>query len=94
VIVFHGTTIDCLGSIERDGLRAGTYVARTRELAEEYAWHRATTLGADGCVILELDVPSAAVADAQSWWWARDQLQLPVGCPPTCILSVDGSDPR
>jgi hypothetical protein len=51
------------------------------------------TLGADGCVVIELDVPRAAVVEAESWWWARDQLQLPAGCPPSCIVSVDHSQP-
>jgi hypothetical protein len=94
LIVFHGTTIDCLASIRRDGLRPRSFVARTRELAGEYAWHRAITLGADQCVVIELDVPDAAVVEAQSWWWALDQLQLPFGCPPTCIVSTTDSDPR
>jgi hypothetical protein len=94
MIVFHGTTIDCLASIQAQGLRPGTFVAHRRTLAEEYAWHRAMTLGADGCVVLELDVPDAAVIDVQSWWWATGQLQLPAGCPPSCIVSVDDSDPR
>jgi hypothetical protein len=94
VIVFHGTTVDCLSSIRREGLRPGSYVARSRELAGEYAWHRAITLGADVCVVIELDVPEAAVVEVQSWWWAQGQLQLPVGCPPASIVSVDDSDPR
>jgi len=94
VIVFHGTTGDCLASIRREGLRPGSFVAPSRALAGEYAWHRAMTLGADACVVIELDVPNAAVVEVQSWWWARGQLQLPVGCPPSCIVSVDDSDPR
>jgi RNA:NAD 2'-phosphotransferase (TPT1/KptA family) len=94
MIVFHGTTIDRLPGIQREGLRPGSYVARDRALASDYAWHRAITLGADACVIIELDVPDAAVVDAQSWWWARGQLLLPVGCPPSCIVLVDDSDPR
>lgn len=94
LIVFHGTTSDCLASIQRTGLRPHSFVGRTRELAAEYAWHRAMTLGADGCVVIELDVPDAAVVEAQSWWWAPDQLQLPFGCPPSCIVSTDDSDPR
>lgn len=94
MIIFHGTTVDCLASIRRDGLRPRAFVARSRALAGEYAWRRAMTLGADACVVIELDVPSAAVVEVQSWWWARDQLQLPVGCPPSCIVSVDDSDPR
>jgi hypothetical protein len=92
LIVFHGTTIDCLDSIRSVGLRPHSFVARSRELAGEYAWHRAITLGADACVVLELDVPDAAVAEAQSWWWARDQLQLPFGCPASCIVSADDWD--
>ena len=94
MIIFHGTTVDCLASIRREGLRARSFVARSRALAGEYAWHRAMTLGADACVVIELDVPSSAVVEVQSWWWARGQLQLPVGCPPSCILSIDDSDPR
>jgi hypothetical protein len=94
VIVFHGTTVDCLASIRREGLRPQSFVAPSRALAGEYAWHRAMTLGADACVVIELDVPSAAVVEVQSWWWARGQLQLPAGCPPSCIVSVDDSDPR
>jgi len=94
MIVYHGTTIDCLESIEREGLRAGSFVSENRGLASQYSWLRATTLGADACVLIELDVPSAAVVDAQSWWWAKGQLQLPVGCPASCIVSVDHSDPR
>jgi hypothetical protein len=39
-------------------------------------------------------VPSAAVVEAQSWWWAGGQLQLPLGCPPSCIVSVDDSQPH
>lgn len=68
-------------------------MAKERALASDYAWHSAITLGADGCVVIELDVPDAAVEEAVSWWWARDQLRLPVGCPPSCILSIDESDP-
>lgn len=94
MIVFHGTTVDCLAPIRREGLRPGSFVSRDRALAGEYAWHRAMDLGADACVVIEFDVPDAAVVSAQSWWWARDQLQLPAGCPPTCIVSVDDSNPR
>jgi hypothetical protein len=93
VIVFHGTTIDCLPGIRAEGLRPGSFVSRNRALASDYAWHRAITLGADVCVVIELDVPDAAVIEAQSWWWATDQLQMPAGCPPSCIESVDDSDP-
>jgi hypothetical protein len=94
MIVFHGTTIDCLASIRRGGLRPGSFVSESRALAEQYSWHRAMTLGADGCVMIELDVPRAAVLKAQSWWWARGQLQLPAGCPASCIVSIDDSQPR
>jgi hypothetical protein len=94
MIVYHGTTIDCLDGIQADGLRPGSYVSADRALASQYSWLRATTLGADSCVLIELDVPDAAVIEAESWWWARSQLQLPVGCPPSCILSVDHSDPE
>ena len=94
MIAFHGTTIDCLASIERDGLRPHSFVSRTRALAGEYAWLRAMTLGADAAVVIELDVPRAAVVDAESWWWASGQLTLPAGCPPSCIVSVDRSIPR
>ena len=94
MIVFHGTTSDCLASIQDDGLRPGSFVSRSRALAGQYSWLRAMTLGADGCAVIELDVPSSAVVDVQSWWWAPGQLQLPVGCPASCIVSVDDSDPR
>jgi hypothetical protein len=94
MIVFHGTTVDCLDSIYREGLRPRSFVAHTRALAGEYAWLRAMSLGADACAVIELDVPSSAVVEVQSWWWAPGQLQLPAGCPPSCIVSVDDSDPR
>jgi len=94
MIAFHGTTIDCLASIERDGLWPNAFVSRSRALAGQYAWLRAMTLGADAAVVIELDVPRAAVVDAESWWWASEQLTLPVGCPPSCIVSVDRSIPR
>jgi len=94
MIIFHGTTVDCLAAIRRDGLRPRSFVARNRALAGEYAWHRAMTLGADACVVIELDVPDSAVVEVQSWWWTGDQLQLPVGCPASCIVSMDDSDPR
>jgi hypothetical protein len=95
MIVFHGTTIDCLEGIKREGLRPGSFVAPNRQLAQDYAYDRAITLGADSCVLFELDVPDAAVEKApQSWWWTGDQLMLPAGCPPSCILSIDDSDPR
>jgi len=94
MLVYHGTTIDCLDSIQLEGLRPGTYVSENRALARQYSWLRAMTLGADSCVLFELDVPSAAVVEAESWWWNQGQLQLPVGCPPSCILSIDHSDPE
>jgi hypothetical protein len=94
MIVYHGTTIECLDSIQAVGLRPGTFVSESRALASQYAYLRAVTLGADGCVLIELDVPRAAVIEAESWWWARSQLQLPAGCPPTCIVSIDESDPE
>ena len=94
VIVFHGTTVDRMAAITREGLQPGSFVAPSRALAGEYAWHRAMTLGADACVVIELDVPDAAIAEAQSWWWTGDQLQLPVGCPPSCIVAVDDFDLR
>jgi hypothetical protein len=94
MIVFHGTTIDCLEGIQRHGLRPGTFVAPNRRLAQDYAYDRAITLGADACVVFELDVPDAAVEKVQGWWWTGDQLMLPGGCPASCILSIDDSDPR
>ena len=94
MIVYHGTTIDCLEGIQRDGMRPGTYVSENRALARQYSWLRAMTLGADSCVLFELDVPDSAVSEAESWWWAQGQLQLPLGCDPSCILSVDHSDPQ
>jgi hypothetical protein len=94
MIVYHGTTVDCRAGIEAEGLRPGSFVAPSRDLASDYAWRRAMDLGADGCVLFELDIPDAAIVDApESWWWAPNQKQLPYGCPPTCILSVDTSDP-
>ena len=94
MIVYHGTTIDCFESIEREGLRPGTFVSEDRALARQYSFYRAITLGADSCVLFELDVPASAVIEAESWWWARSQLQLPFGCPPSCIVSIDHSDPE
>jgi len=94
VIVFHGTTVDCLRSIQLEGLRPGSFVSESRELAGQYSCLRAITLGADACVVIELDVPRPAAVPAESWWWAEDQLQLPAGCPASCIVSVDDSDPR
>ena len=94
MIVYHGTTIECLDGIEREGLRPGTFVSQDRSLARQYSWLRATTLGADSCVLFELDVPDSAVVEAESWWWARNQLMLPWGCPASCILSIDHTDPE
>ncbi|MEA2297074.1 MAG: hypothetical protein QOF77_10 [Solirubrobacteraceae bacterium] len=94
MIVYHGTTDECLEGITREGLRPWTYVARNPELALEYAWLRAMTLGSESTAIFTLDVPDSAVVEAKSWWWAQDQLQLPAGCPASCIVSVDTSDQR
>jgi hypothetical protein len=94
MIVFHGTTGDCLASIRRHGLAPRSFVSQSRALAGQYSWQRAMSVGADSCVVIELDVPSAAVVEAQSWWWAGGQLQLPLGCPPSCIVSVDDSQPQ
>lgn len=94
VIVFHGTTPDLLPTIQQEGLRPGSYAADSRELAHEYAWQRARTSGADSCVVVELDVPDAAVEEVESWWWARGQLMVPAGCPPSCIVSVEESEHR
>ena len=94
MIVFHGTTIENLEAIRRDGLWPGSFVAPNRALAQDYAYDRAIQLGADGCVVFELDVPDAAVERVQGWWWTGDQLVLPMGCPASCIVSVDDSDPR
>jgi hypothetical protein len=93
MIVYHGTTADCRAGIEAEGLRPGSFVAPSRDLASDYSWRRAMDLGADSCVLFELDVPDAAVVTATSWWWAPNQMQLPYGCPPSCILSIDTSDP-
>ena len=94
MIVYHGTTVDCLDGIKRDGLRAGTYVAPNKALAQDYAYDRAITIGADACVVFELDIPDAAVTKVEGWWWTGDQFILPVGCPATCILEIDETDPR
>jgi RNA:NAD 2'-phosphotransferase (TPT1/KptA family) len=88
MIVYHGTTPDTIEGIQREGLVAGSHVTPHRSLAAEYAWMRGMELGADSAVVFELDVPDAALIKAQSWWWAQDQLQLPAGCPASCILSV------
>lgn len=94
MIVYHGTTIDCLEGIQRDGLHPGSFVAPTVALARDYAFDRAMKVGAESCVLLELDVPDAAVITHEGWWWTGEQLELPAGCPPSCIVSVDDSDPR
>jgi hypothetical protein len=94
MIVFHGTTSDCLASIRRHGLAPRSFVSESRALAGQYSWQRAMSVGGDACVVIELDVPGAAVVEVQSWWWAAGQLQLPLGCPPSCIVSVDDSQPR
>jgi hypothetical protein len=94
VIVYHGTTIENKEGIEREGLRPGSYAARTRELAVEYAQTRGLSRGSDGFVIYELDVPDAAVVEVQSWWWAAGQLLLPFGCPASGIVSIDDCDLR
>jgi len=94
MIVWHGTTIDCLAGIQAEGLRPGTYVAPNPSLARDYAFDRAITIGADSCVLFELDIPDPAVTAVEGWWWTGTQYILPVGCPPTCILSIDYSDPR
>ncbi len=94
MIVFHGTTIEHKESIERDGLRPNTYVARTRGLSVDYAMTRGLSRGSDGVVIFEFDVPDAAVVEVQSWWWAEGQLLLPFGCPASGILSGEVEDLR
>lgn len=94
MVVYHGTTPDTVPGIRRDGLVPGSHVTPHRHLAVEYAWMRGIELGADYAVVIELDVPDAAVMEAQSWWWAPDQLQLPAGCPPSCIVSIDKIDSR
>lgn len=94
MIVYHGTTIDCLEGIKAEGLWPGTYVAPNIALARTYAFDRAMTLGADGCVVFTLDVPDATVERVEAWWWTGEQLLLPYGCTPECILEIDESDPR
>jgi RNA:NAD 2'-phosphotransferase (TPT1/KptA family) len=89
MIVFHGTTPDTVAGIQREGLVPGSHVTPHRALATEYAWMRGMELGADFAVVIELDVPDAAVITAQSWWWAQDQMQLPAGCPPSCIVAIE-----
>jgi len=94
MIVYHGTTIDALESIKAEGLWPGTYVAPNKALARDYAYDRAITLGADGCVVFTLDVPDPTVERVEAWWWTGEQLLLPLGCTPECILEIDTSDPR
>jgi hypothetical protein len=94
MIVWHGTTTDCLPGIQAEGLHPGSFVAPNPELARNYSHKRALDVGAEGCVLIELDVPDAAVTEITSWWWTGDQLVLPAGCPASCIVSVDHSDPR
>jgi len=94
VIVYHGTTIENKDGIDRDGLRPNSYVARTRELAVEYAKVRGLERGSDGVVIYEVDVPDAAVVEVQSWWWANGQLLLPFGAPPSGMVVLENIDLR
>jgi hypothetical protein len=94
MIVYHGTTVDCLGGIKAEGLRPGTYAAPNIDLARDYAFDRAITIGADSCVVFTLDVPDATVVQVEAWWWTGEQLLLPLGCTPECILEIDESDPR
>ena len=93
MIVYHGTTLENKQGIERDGLRPGSYAARTRELATEYAHVRGKERGSDGYVIYEVDVPDAAVVEVQSWWWAEGQLLLPFGAPPSGMTLIDSDLP-
>ena len=51
MIVYHGTTVDCREGIVEAGLRPGTYVAPNRALAQDYAFDRAITIGANACVL-------------------------------------------
>lgn len=94
MIVYHGTNIENKESIEREGLRPNSYVASTRELAQEWARTRSLERGADGFVIFEVDVPDAAVVESQSWWWAEGQLLLPFGAPPSGVVVLDDDDLR
>ncbi|CAN5223499.1 hypothetical protein BH20ACT16_BH20ACT16_15650 [soil metagenome] len=94
MIVYHGTTVDCLEGIKALGLHPGTYVAPNIALARDYAYDRAITLGADSCVVFTLDVPDATVHRVEAWWWTGEQLLLPLGCTPECIIEIDDSDPR
>lgn len=94
VIVYHGSTIENKEAIEREGLRANSYVATTRDLAVQWAKTRGMSRGSDGIVIFELDVPDAAVVEVQSWWWAEGQLLLPFGCPASGIIAIEDVDLR
>jgi hypothetical protein len=94
MIVWHGTTIENKEAIQREGLRPNTYVARTRDLASEYARTRGHERGSDGYVLFEVDVPDAAVVEVQSWWWANGQLLLPFGAPPEGLRLVEIDDMR
>lgn len=94
MIVYHGTTIEYQESILREGLRPNSYVARTLDLAVNYAHTRGLARGSDGFVIFEVDVPDAAVVEVRSWWWAAGQLLLPFGAPPEGLTVLDAEDLR
>jgi hypothetical protein len=94
MIVFHGTTIENKESIEREGLRPNSYVARTYELAATWANTRGMSRGSDGFVVFEVDVPDAAVVEVQSWWWAEGQMLLPFGAPASDVTVVEADDLR
>jgi RNA:NAD 2'-phosphotransferase (TPT1/KptA family) len=94
MLVYHGTTIENKESIEREGLRPNSYVARTYELAAEWATTRGLSRGSDGFVIFEVDVPDAAVVESQSWWWAEGQMLLPFGAPASDLKVIDADDLR
>ena len=81
MIVYHGTTADCREGIINEGLRPGSYVAPNISLSRDYAYDRAITLGADACVVFELDVPDPMIEKVEAWWWTGEQLILPLGCP-------------
>ena len=93
MLVYHGTTVENKEGIERDGLRPGSYAARTRELAQEYAHTRGLSRGSDGYVVYEVDVPDEAVVEVQSWWWANGQLFLPFGAPPSGLKLIEADLP-
>ncbi len=94
MIVWHGSTIENKEAIEREGLRPGSYAARTRELASNYAQVRSMERGSDGYCLFEVDVPDAAIVEVQSWWWASGQLLLPFGAPPEGLTLVELEDLR